>query len=114
MQPEDGGAYTVVLPRPLRPGEQLLLEVELGTAGAGMQVVLRTRDGRLVGTVSPHGLRHGAAAGTYLVPVPAALLQDIAGTTRWPLQVRIESSAAAPRAADAQTVRAIRAVIAPD
>lgn len=104
------GIYTVVLPRPHRAGEPLMLEVELGTSGAGMQVVLRTLDGELVGTVSPHGIRHGAAGGTHLVPVPAHLLPRITGETRWRLQVRIESSANAPKPADGQTVRAVRAV----
>lgn len=109
----DGGVRSVVLPRPLKTGETLILEVELGPTGSGMQIVLRTLDGRLIGTVSPHGMRHGRAGGTYAVPVPEHALQDLAGRVRWPLLVRVESSAAPPQPADTQTVRAIRAVIAP-
>ena len=54
----------IPLPRPPRAGEGVLLEVRLGVIGSGQEIVVRTADGRLVGTVSPHGIHPGKGAGT--------------------------------------------------
>src|SRR5689334_19827773 len=67
----EGVMTTVAAPHPPRPGETPLLEVTLGHVARGQEVEITTPDGRLLGTVSPFGIRPGRAAGTYLVPLPA-------------------------------------------
>jgi hypothetical protein len=108
--PRDG----IPLPRPLAAGERVVLEVELGMVAAGTRIVLRTPDGRLIGTVSPHGIRHGAGAGTYSVPVPHDLLVEVLRDGRIHLQLLIEPAGAEARHADADDIRSVRASILPD
>jgi hypothetical protein len=110
---------SIALPR--RPGadERVLLEVRLGRFGAGQELVLRDADGALIGTVSPHGIRHGSGAGSYSVPVADAVLTGMlrAGGLRHALQLRVvlrvERAGAPSRAPHADEVLALRAVIAP-
>ena len=110
----DGLAYDVALPRPAKPGERVLLEVRLGAVGSGQEVVLRTPDGALVGTASPHGIRPGNAAGTYVVPVPPAILARDGRDGHLPLRLRIEPAGTAPRPAGADEVLDVRAVVPAD
>lgn len=112
-------AQSLALPR--RPGtdERVLLEVRLGRFGAGQELVLRNADGALIGTVSPHGIRHGAGAGSYSVPVADAVLTDMLradGSRHAPqlrVLLRVERAGAPSRAPHADEVLALRAVIAP-
>lgn len=116
-------AWTQVqsIPLPRRPGadERVLLEVRLGRFAAGQELVLRNADGALIGTVSPHGIRHGADAGSYSVPVADAVLTGMlrADGSRHALQLRVvlrvERAGAPSRAPHADEVLALRAVIAP-
>lgn len=102
---EDG----IALPRAPAGGDaQVLLEVELGVIGSGQEVVLRTQDGQLVGTASPHGVSSGRAAGTHLVPVPARVLAGLHDGRRLHLRAWIERAGAQPREADADEVLDIR------
>jgi hypothetical protein len=104
----------IPLPRPPAAGERVVLEVELGPVGAGTRIVLRTPTGRLIGTVSPHGIRYGTAAGTYPVPVPEDLLVEVLRDGRIHLQMLIESAGIDARRANADDVRSVRATILPD
>jgi hypothetical protein len=106
--PHDDGA---ALPRKLQAGERVLLKVELGAVGGGKEIVVRTPDGALIGTVSPHGIRHGTAAGTYLVPVPAAISAAAIVNGRLRLRFLVEGAGAAPRPARADEVRDVQVVI---
>jgi len=110
----DGLRYDITLPRPLRTGERVLLEVRLGVLGSGQEVVLRTPDGTLVGTASPHGIRAGNAAGTYVVPVPPEVLQQARQDGHLPLRIRIEPANTAPRPARADEVLGVRVVVPAD
>lgn len=107
----DGLAYDLTLPRQPRPGERVLLEVRLGVIGSGQEVVLRTRDGTLVGTASPHGIRAGSPAGTYVVPVPPEILEHEGRDGHLQLRIRIEPADTAPRPARANEVLDVRAVV---
>ncbi|MFD0725922.1 hypothetical protein [Lysobacter brunescens] len=99
----------IALPRAPAGGRvQVLLEVELGAIGSGQEVVLRTQDGQLIGTASPHGIRSGRAAGTYLIPVPARVLASLQGGRRLHLRAWIERAGAEPREADEDEVLDIR------
>lgn len=69
------------------------------------------RDGQLIGTVSPHGIRPGNAAGTYVVPVPDDAVAPSLEHGRLHLHFVIERAVAAARPASAEEVRNVRAVI---
>lgn len=101
----------IALPRVPAAGERVSLEVELGVIGSGQEVVLRAPDGQLIGTVSPHGIRPGNAAGTYVVPVPDDAVAPSLEHGRLHLRFVIERAVAAARPASAEEVRNVRAVI---
>ena len=107
----EGMLHEIALPRTLAAGERVLLEVRVGTIGSGQEVVLRTADGRLIGTVSPHGIRPGHAAGTYVVPVPPEALPHALRDGRLRLRILIERAGAAARPVRADEVPDIRAVV---
>lgn len=102
----DDALIDLALSRPPAAGERLLLEVDAGVLAAGEEIVLRTLDGQLIGTVSPHGIRSGEAAGTYPVPVPAALLPTMRDGRRLRLRATIERAGRAPVPAHPLRVRA--------
>lgn len=108
MPPDDDG---VTLPRLPATDERLLIEVDVGVLGAGDELVLRTLDGELVGTVSPHGIRAGHAAGTYVVPVPATIAATHIVNRRLPIEILIERAGASVRPARRDEVRGLRAIL---
>jgi len=65
-----GRAVTLVLPHELRAGETASLVVSVGAIQHG-EISITTTSGRLVGVISPYGIRAGREAGTYTVPLPA-------------------------------------------
>lgn len=105
----DGGpaAMTLVLPHALRPDEIAFVEVTVGAIGPGRQVVVTTAGGRLVGAVSPFGIRPGAEAGTYALPVPA---EAFAGRSL-PLRLRVTRPDGPPRAPTADEVKGVRLTV---
>ena len=62
---------TLILPHALRAGETASLEVEVGAIERGEEINIVTTSGRLLGVISPFGIRPGQQAGTYTVPLPA-------------------------------------------
>lgn len=108
---EDSGHRDIALLRTPAAGERVVLEVELGAIGSGQEIVLRTSDGLLVGTISPHGIRPGNAAGTYTVPIPPEALQRALRDGRLRLRFLIETSGIAVRAARTDEVRSVRVVL---
>jgi hypothetical protein len=64
-------AVTLVLPHALREDETATLLVTVGAIPRGATIDVTTPAGRLLGTISPYGIRAGRAAGTYTVPLPA-------------------------------------------
>jgi hypothetical protein len=108
---DETGLHDIALPRMPAAGQRVLLEVALGAIGSGSEVVLRTPDGLLIGTVSPHGIRPGNAAGTYVVPVPPKALRRMRQDGRLRLRIRIERAGAAARPVRADEVRSLRAVL---
>ena len=105
------GDVVVTLPRPLKAGERIVLEIELGVLGAGEEIVLRTPDGRLIGTASPHGIRPGHAAGTYVVPMPPDIAAARPLRDRLSLRILVERAGAPVRPARGDEVRGVRAVV---
>jgi len=106
-----GDVVVVTLPRPPAAGERIVLEIELGVLGAGEEIVLRTPDGRLIGTASPHGIRPGHAAGTYVVPVPPDIAAARALRDQLSLRILVERAGAPVRSARGDEVHRVRAVV---
>jgi hypothetical protein len=65
-----GRAVTLQLPHALRPGETATLLVSVGVIPKGARIEVTTPSGRILGTISPYGIRAGREAGTYPVPLP--------------------------------------------
>ena len=65
-----GRVVNLALPRDLKDGEGVSLELKLGVLGRGSEIVVETTSGKHVGVVSPYGIRAGEEAGTYTVPLP--------------------------------------------
>jgi hypothetical protein len=101
----------LLLPKDPNDERSVLLEVRVGKIGSGQEIVLRAADGMLVGTVSPHGIRPGNAAGTYVVPVPPETLAHGLRDGRLRLYILIERAGAAARPVRADEVLGVRAVV---
>lgn len=98
---------TLALPRPFDAGDTAFIEVRLGAIGPGQEIEVKTADGRLLGVISPHGIRAGRAAGIYTLPLPAdAICKDRVG-----IALTITRSDAAPRAPNAEEVLGVRVVV---
>ena len=98
---------TLVLPHALREDETAALLVTLGILPRGDEVRITTTFGRLLGVLSPYGIRTGQEAGTYVVPLPAAA---ISGRR---LSLRLSVNAAGKQRAPAKNeVKRVRVEIA--
>lgn len=112
-----GGAFAadqdmpveLVLPRPAAADEAVWLQVRAGALPRGAEIVIRSRDGSLLGTVSPVGLRGSPGATTHLVPVPASAVVD--GRVR--VRIAIEQAGAAPRAPQPREVEDVTLTYVP-
>lgn len=104
-----GGARSLRLAQAPEPGQTVYLEVRLGTLAGGQEIELRGDDGRLLGVISPHGIRPGREAGTYTLPLPADALRD--GRVR--LRLITTPAGGAPREASADEVREVRVILGP-
>lgn len=71
-----GRVVNLDLPRDLKEDELVVLEVELGVIPRGAEIELETTSGKMLGVISPHGIRSGREAGTYTVPVPRDAICD--------------------------------------
>lgn len=98
----------LALARPLRAGEGLSLELSLGPLPPGATVTIATPDGRVLGTISPHGPGAARAGATYVVPIPPGAV------ARGRVVVRlVVDEGCAARAPTRREVRAVRLVIVP-
>ena len=98
---------TLTLPQPFDAGDSAYIEVQVGVIGPGHEIEVRTADGRMLGVISPHGIRAGRAAGVYTLPLPAdAICNDRVGIT-----LMITRSDAAARVPDVDEVRGVRVVV---
>ena len=98
---------TLALPQPFDAGDSAYIEVQVGVIGPGHEIEVRTVDGRMLGVISPHGIRAGRAAGIYTLPLPA----DAICNGRVGITLMITRSDAAPRVPDADEVRGVRVVV---
>ncbi len=106
-----GGAaaqdMTLTLPQPFDAGDSAYIEVQVGVIGPGHEIEVKTADGRMLGVISPHGIRAGRAAGVYTLPLPA----DAICNGRVGITLMITRSDATPRVPDADEVRGVRVVV---
>ena len=98
-----GRLVTLALPRPLETGDAVWVKVTVGQIARGAEIVLTTSAGRMVGVISPYGVRSGQEAGTYTVPVPADAITD----SRVSLRLAVDQTGRARRAATRQEVKKI-------
>ncbi len=106
-----GGAaaqdMTLTLPQPFDAGDSAYIEVQVGVIGPGHEIEVKAADGRVLGVISPHGIRAGRAAGVYTLPLPA----DAICTARVGITLMITRSDAAARVPDVDEVRGVRVVV---
>ena len=76
IQAGPGRVVELVLPRGLGANEGVVLEVKLGAIASGAEIEIETKTGRTLGVISPHGIRAGNEAGTYVVPVPPEVIAN--------------------------------------
>lgn len=106
-QSSAGRIETLVLPHTLRAGETVWLEVTVGAVERGAEIEIATTSGRLLGVISPFGIRSGSPAGTYTIPVPA----DAVSNGRVSLRLSLNQHQS-QRAPTLQEVKSIRVKIA--
>ena len=71
-----GRVVNLVLPRDLSADEGAAVEVKVGVIARGAQIKVETTSGKLLGVISPYGIRSGDEAGTYPIPVPPEAISN--------------------------------------
>jgi len=104
-----GRVVNLVLPRRLNADEGVVLELKLGVLERGDQIEVEAMSGKLLGAVSPYGIRAGEEAGTYTVPVPSELVSD----RRVSLRIILNHHNRDKRAPTKQELRSVRLQITP-
>jgi hypothetical protein len=102
-----GRVVNLVLPRNLNEGEGVAVELKLGVLERGDEVRVETMSGKLLGVISPYGIRSGNEAGTYTIPVPAEAISN----NRVSLRVILDRHSRGKRTPTAQQVRSVKLTI---
>ena len=98
-----GRVETLILPHALRAGESASLEIQVGQVSHGTEIEVETTSGRLLGVISPFGIRSGNEAGTYTVPVPVDAISNNQISVR--LLLKYYHSQRAPTRKEVKSVR---------
>jgi hypothetical protein len=98
-----GRVVTLVLPRDLRTDEAAAVEVKVGVIARGAQIRIETTSGKLLGVISPYGVRSGDEAGTYPIPVPSEAISNKRVSLR--ITLRYNRSKRAPTAQEVRNVQ---------
>lgn len=99
-----GRVVSLPLPRATGAGEVMWVEVKVGVIERGAEIEVATKEGKSLGVISPYGIRAGAPAGTYTIPVPP----DAASDGRVRLRLTLNRYGRAKRAPTAKEVKGIR------
>lgn len=99
-----GRLVSLALPHAPGDGEAVWVEVKLGRIERGAEVEVETTAGQSLGVISPYGIRSGAQAGTYTVPVPPEAVSD----GRLKLRLTLNQYGRAKRAPTAKEVKGVR------
>ena len=103
-----GRVVNLVLPRDLSADEGAAVEVKVGVIARGAQIKVETTSGKLLGVISPYGIRSGDEAGTYPIPVPPEAISN----KRVSLRISLSYNRS-KRAPTAQEVRSVQLKITP-
>jgi hypothetical protein len=98
-----GRVVNLVLPRSLNADEGVLVELKLGVLTRGAQIEVETASGKMLGVISPYGIRAGNEAGTYTVPLPSEEISN--GRVSLRITLSFNRSKRAPTMKEVRTVR---------
>lgn len=104
-----GRVVTLALPKAPVTGKALWVELKLGTLERGAEIEIATMAGKSLGVISPFGIRSGAQAGTYTVPLPA----EVVSNKHVALRLTLNHYGRAKRAPTAKEVKGIRLRVTP-
>ncbi|HEY3579410.1 MAG TPA: hypothetical protein VGK82_02665 [Pyrinomonadaceae bacterium] len=99
----------LILARSLTAEEGLAVELKLGVLERGNKIKVESMSGKLLGVISPYGIRSGEEAGTYTVPVPPELVSN----KRLSLRIVVDQYSRGKRAPTKQELRDVRLQITP-
>lgn len=99
-----GRVVNLVLPRSLNQDEGVAVELTLGVLERGDEIRVETTSGKLLGIISPYGIRSGYEAGTYTVPVPAEAICN----NRVSLRIILNRHSVGKRAPTTQELRSVK------
>ena len=102
-----GRVVNLVLPRSLNEGEGIAVELKLGVLERGDEIQVETTSGKLLGVISPYGIRSGNEAGTYTVPVPTKEISN----NRVSLRLTLNKHSRGKRAPTTQELRSLKLTI---
>jgi hypothetical protein len=105
-----GRVVNLVLPRSLTAEEGVSVELKLGVLERGNEIEVETMSGKLLGVISPYGIRSGEEAGTYTVPVPPELVAN----KRLSLRIILDQHSRGKRAPTNKELRGVRLQITPN
>lgn len=97
----DGDPVLLTLPHPPRQGERIYLLLTLGVLNDAREVDVETADGLFIGLASPFAIPPGKPAGTYIIPIPAAMVHE----NRLSLRFRVPLPGGSSRPAGAEEIR---------
>jgi hypothetical protein len=98
-----GRVVNLVLPRSLNADEGVVVELKLGVLTRGAQIEVETASGKMLGVISPYGIRAGNEAGTYTVPLPSEEISN--GRVSLRITLSFNRSKRAPTTKEVRTVR---------
>jgi hypothetical protein len=88
------GTVTLELPRSPTISEAIYLRLGIGVLPPHATLVVKTRDGQILGTVAPYGRRPNQKVGIQIIPVPAHSVVN--GTVSLRLEVEPQEAAVRP------------------
>jgi hypothetical protein len=104
-----GRVVNLVLPRGLNEDERLAVELKLGVIERGAKIRVETASGKMLGVITPYGIRSGEEAGTYTVPVPAEEISNNCVS----LRITLNEHRQGKRAPTTQELRSVKLRIVP-
>lgn len=82
--PPLGAEETLTLALPRRPTaeEMVALELTVGHLAPDSRIVIRTKEGEIVGSIVPYGIKPDQKARTYSIPVPSKAIDQLKVTLK--------------------------------
>lgn len=99
---------TIVVNRDPGPGEAMRLRVVVGSLPKGAELVVLSKDGEIVGTITEYGRRGREKRATHTLPLPARLVKDRTMALRFEIH---DSEKSSTRAVSDEELLEVEAVI---